>query len=98
MKEYNMALMNSETKEITFILSEKPEREHQEKSLAETEFYPFLISLQHRTDKVFLYTTLRAHNQQSMHSCYLAYREFHQTYAAQMDKGKISATWSMKTN
>lgn len=80
MKEYNMALMNSETKEITFILSEKPEREHQEKSLTET------------VNKVFLYTTLRAHNQQSMHSCYLAYREFHQTYAAQMDKGKISAT------
>lgn len=45
MKEYNMALMNSETKEITFILSEKPEREHQEKSLTETEVYPFLISL-----------------------------------------------------
>lgn len=35
MKEYNVSLqtrqMNSETKEITFIVSEEPEREHQEK-------------------------------------------------------------------
>lgn len=38
--------------------------------------------MQNRTDKVFLYMTLRAHNQESMHSCYLTYREFHKTYAA----------------
>lgn len=87
MKEYNMALMNSETKEIT-----SREIINRNWSLS-----IFNLTVQHRVDKVFLYTTLRAHNQQSMHSCYLAYREFHQTYAAQMDKGKISATWSMKT-
>lgn len=87
MKEYNMALMNSETKEIT-----SREIINRNWSLS-----IFNLTVQHRVDKVFLYTTLQAHNQQSMHSCYLAYREFHQTYAAQMDKGKISATWSMKT-
>lgn len=86
-----MALMDSETKEITFILSEKPEREHQEKSSTETEFYPFLMSLCNteltRCSSIRLYehTTSRVCTAVISHTG-------SSTDAAQMEKGKISAT------